>query len=214
MDAQPESLSMNAAPYNDRMTRPFALVIVAAVSVTTAYSLASPDDALLERARALHRQVPLIDGHNDFPWALREKSAGRDLSVLDLRVSAAVDHDRHPAAARGRRRRAVLVGVRARVLSGPEGGDGDARANRRRPSNGRRISRHLRARADGRRRRAGIQERPDRVADRHGRRPLDRLVDRDAADDVRAGRALHDADAQPQHAVGRFGHRHAGATAG
>ena len=27
--------------------------------------------ALLDRARALHRQVPLIDGHNDFPWALR-----------------------------------------------------------------------------------------------------------------------------------------------
>jgi membrane dipeptidase len=86
MDAQSESLSMNAAPYNDRMTRPFALVLVAAVSVTTAHSLTSPDDGLLERARALHRQAPLIDGHNDFPWALREKSAGRDLSVLDLRV--------------------------------------------------------------------------------------------------------------------------------
>jgi membrane dipeptidase len=86
MDAQSESLSMNAAPYNDRMTRPFALVLVAAVSVTTAYSLTSPDDALLERARALHRQAPLVDGHNDFPWALRKKSAGRDLSVLDLRV--------------------------------------------------------------------------------------------------------------------------------
>jgi membrane dipeptidase len=79
---------MNAAPYNDRMTRPlvFALVLVAAVSVTTAHSLTSPDDALLERARALHSQAPLIDGHNDFPWALREKSAARDLSVLDLRV--------------------------------------------------------------------------------------------------------------------------------
>ena len=77
---------MNAAPYNDRMTRPFALVLVAAVSVTTAHSKTSPDDALLERARALHRQAPLIDGHNDFPWVLREKSAGRDLSVLDLRV--------------------------------------------------------------------------------------------------------------------------------
>jgi membrane dipeptidase len=71
------------------MTRPlvFALVLVAAVSVTAAHSLTSSDDALLERARALHRQVPLIDGHNDFPWALREKSAGRDLGILDLRVS-------------------------------------------------------------------------------------------------------------------------------
>jgi membrane dipeptidase len=41
-------------------------------------------DALLERARALHRQVPLIDGHNDYPWALRQEGA-RDLSRLDIR---------------------------------------------------------------------------------------------------------------------------------
>jgi membrane dipeptidase len=40
-------------------------------------------DALLARARALHQQVPLIDGHNDYPWALRENAA-RDLDKLDL----------------------------------------------------------------------------------------------------------------------------------
>jgi len=39
------------------------------------------------RARALHREVPLIDGHNDYPWALREHDAGRDLNRLDIRVS-------------------------------------------------------------------------------------------------------------------------------
>src|SRR5882672_5563659 len=44
-------------------------------------------DALLERARALHRQVPLIDGHNDYPWALREKSPARDLNALDIAQS-------------------------------------------------------------------------------------------------------------------------------
>ena len=38
------------------------------------------------RAAALHRQVPLIDGHNDYPWALRERSPALDLSVLDLAV--------------------------------------------------------------------------------------------------------------------------------
>jgi membrane dipeptidase len=38
------------------------------------------------RARALHRQVPLIDGHNDFPWALRENNAERDLGKLDIRM--------------------------------------------------------------------------------------------------------------------------------
>jgi membrane dipeptidase len=40
-------------------------------------------DALLERARALHTQVPLIDGHNDYPWAVRENVA-RDLAKLDI----------------------------------------------------------------------------------------------------------------------------------
>ena len=41
---------------------------------------------LLARARALHREVPLIDGHNDYPWALRENNAERDLSKLDIRM--------------------------------------------------------------------------------------------------------------------------------
>ena len=41
---------------------------------------------LLARARALHREVPLIDGHNDYPWALRENNAERDLNKLDIRL--------------------------------------------------------------------------------------------------------------------------------
>jgi membrane dipeptidase len=65
-----------------------AMALTAAVAAT-----GNPDRqpgtqaAPLDHARALTRQVPLIDGHNDFPWALREKSPGRDLAVLDLRVS-------------------------------------------------------------------------------------------------------------------------------
>ena len=46
---------------------------------------AQQDDGLLTRARALHRQVPLIDGHNDYPWALRENNAERDFGKLDIR---------------------------------------------------------------------------------------------------------------------------------
>jgi membrane dipeptidase len=42
-----------------------------------------PYEAFLERARALHRQVPLIDGHNDYPFQLRQQ-AGRDLERLDI----------------------------------------------------------------------------------------------------------------------------------
>jgi membrane dipeptidase len=45
--------------------------------------LAQPSTGLAERARALHRKSPLIDGHNDYPWALREK-AQRDLDKLDI----------------------------------------------------------------------------------------------------------------------------------
>ncbi len=44
---------------------------------------AQPEAALLKHARELTRQSPLIDGHNDYPWALREK-AQRDLARLDI----------------------------------------------------------------------------------------------------------------------------------
>ena len=44
------------------------------------------DAALLDRARALQKQTPLIDGHNDYPWALREK-AERNLEKLDIAKS-------------------------------------------------------------------------------------------------------------------------------
>ena len=39
---------------------------------------------LLARARALHKQVPLIDGHNDYPWALRGIDPGRDLNKAEI----------------------------------------------------------------------------------------------------------------------------------
>ncbi|MFE7189242.1 dipeptidase [Kitasatospora sp. NPDC057541] len=39
--------------------------------------------ALLERARAVLRAAPVVDGHNDLPWAMREQ-AGYDLDALDL----------------------------------------------------------------------------------------------------------------------------------
>lgn len=42
-----------------------------------------PDPELLERARALLREVPLIDGHNDLPTSLIE-TYGTDLGAVDL----------------------------------------------------------------------------------------------------------------------------------
>ena len=48
-------------------------------------SAATSDDAFLARAKALHGKVPLIDGHNDYPWALRERVPSLDLAALDIR---------------------------------------------------------------------------------------------------------------------------------
>ena len=39
---------------------------------------------LLSRARAVHRQWPLVDGHNDLPWALRQMNVGLDLAKADI----------------------------------------------------------------------------------------------------------------------------------
>ena len=64
------------------MTRVLLLVI----SVMAAATVTDAQGDLLTRARALHKQVPLIDGHNDYPWALREHNAERDISKLDIRV--------------------------------------------------------------------------------------------------------------------------------
>jgi membrane dipeptidase len=45
-----------------------------------------PPDAALERARKLLRSTPLIDGHNDLPWEIRQsKAAPRDVQAYDLR---------------------------------------------------------------------------------------------------------------------------------
>ncbi|GGV38226.1 dipeptidase [Streptomyces spectabilis] len=42
----------------------------------------------LDRARALLAEFPVVDGHNDLPWALREK-AGYDLDRLDIAADQA-----------------------------------------------------------------------------------------------------------------------------
>jgi membrane dipeptidase len=49
-----------------------------------AVDLQTPADPMLDRARRLLRDTPVIDGHNDYPWVIRE-NAGGDLAKLDLR---------------------------------------------------------------------------------------------------------------------------------
>jgi membrane dipeptidase len=66
------------------MTIRFALgaLLVLAVLVP-----AGAQGDLLNRARGLHKQVPLIDGHNDYPWALRGLDPGRDFAEADITAS-------------------------------------------------------------------------------------------------------------------------------
>ena len=74
------------------MKRHFISVALAFVFFTAASTLIA-EDAALARARALLERVPLIDGHNDLPWTLREAFAS-DLSRVDLHQrGATVDTD-------------------------------------------------------------------------------------------------------------------------
>ncbi len=60
------------------------LAIVGVMLAASAIVSAQPDD-LLARARALHKQAPLVDGHNDFPWEVRDHTVDRDLDKIDIR---------------------------------------------------------------------------------------------------------------------------------
>ncbi|HEX2077638.1 MAG TPA: dipeptidase [Longimicrobium sp.] len=59
-------------------------LIVAAVlaAVPAAPGAAAQADPLLARALRIHADAPLVDGHNDLPWEIREKAQG-DLRVMD-----------------------------------------------------------------------------------------------------------------------------------
>lgn len=68
---------------------PLALAALVALPFSVR-SLASQQagrkDPNLERAERVLRQSPLIDGHNDLPWAIREsKTAPHDVEAYDLR---------------------------------------------------------------------------------------------------------------------------------
>jgi membrane dipeptidase len=65
------------------MVRILALNGLVVLSMTAA----SAQTDYLARARALHKTSLLVDGHNDYPWALREHDPARDLDKLDIRKS-------------------------------------------------------------------------------------------------------------------------------
>jgi membrane dipeptidase len=59
-----------------------------------------PSRVLDSDARRLLREFPLIDGHNDLPWALRGQ-AGGDVEAVDLSVPPAARHTDLPRLAAG-----------------------------------------------------------------------------------------------------------------
>jgi membrane dipeptidase len=66
------------------MSKLLMLLTLLCCVVPLAAIVAPQSDAALERARRLLREVPVIDGHNDYPWEVRQK-AKLDLAVLDMR---------------------------------------------------------------------------------------------------------------------------------
>jgi membrane dipeptidase len=56
---------------------------IAAVALLALVSTLDAQD-FKARAMAIHKQTPLIDGHNDYPWALRDIDPGKDLSKADI----------------------------------------------------------------------------------------------------------------------------------
>src|SRR5215470_7619939 len=59
-------------PHNVRMARTLCFCLLVVLSMTG-----------LADQRALPKAI-LIDGHNDYPWALREHDPARDLDKLDI----------------------------------------------------------------------------------------------------------------------------------
>src|ERR1051326_7045962 len=82
----PASIEPPARHYNPGMARLLASLILCGLALpfTIMTSHAQVADQFLEKARNLLKESPIIDGHNDYPWAVREK-AQLNLDVLDIR---------------------------------------------------------------------------------------------------------------------------------
>jgi len=65
------------------MLKSLSALVCVSVAVAALTTQQPNDAALLDHARELLKQTPLIDGHNDYPWALREK-AHRNFENLDI----------------------------------------------------------------------------------------------------------------------------------
>ena len=77
----------------------FAVVVFVAGAVQ-----AAPASSPLDRARAVLKDAPVIDGHNDLPWTIRVKNAGKtsQVDMRDEKAATAAGYDTDfPRAKRG-----------------------------------------------------------------------------------------------------------------
>jgi membrane dipeptidase len=78
------------------MRLPVALGIALIAAHIASFSRidAQADDAAMRRARAVLRQTPIVDTHNDLPWVIREKGTPpRDVESFDISKRAPFDTD-------------------------------------------------------------------------------------------------------------------------
>ncbi len=69
------------------------VLLLACATLAMWHSANSQDeDAALERARRILHSAPIVDGHNDLPWVIREKFGG-DVEGYDISVRAQYDTD-------------------------------------------------------------------------------------------------------------------------
>ena len=155
--------------------------------------------------------MPVIDGHNDYPWEVRQK-AELDLAKLDMRQpqpTIMTDFARLAAGGVGGQFWSVYVpspapgtDPAASVTPALEQIDIVHRMVARYPD---KLALALTADDIERAQKQG------KIASLIGMEGghCDQLVAGHAADDASPRRALHDADAQPERALGRLGDRHA-----
>ena len=66
------------------MSKLLVALVLLSVAAPLAALVTPQADPVLDRARRLLRDTPIIDGHNDYPWEVRQR-AKLDLAQLDMR---------------------------------------------------------------------------------------------------------------------------------
>ena len=77
---------------SNRFITLLAIGILICLPARNAFTSSDDKTDTLARAKAVLRDAPLIDGHNDLPWVIRENADG-DVENYDLRTRAPADTD-------------------------------------------------------------------------------------------------------------------------